>query len=107
MHNLSFYMNENAEIRPYMYETLMYLVVVHAQVSDAAEPLLERTLNSLAEELADEALRCFRQVKRFGMGGMLRVSNFIKKKLGFLLTRHGIIRQLWKLNSCTKLWGAM
>lgn len=58
-----------------MYETLMYLVGVHAQVSNAAEPLLERTLNSVAEELAEEALRCFRQVKRFGMGGMLRVSS--------------------------------
>lgn len=64
-----------AEIRPYMYETLMYLVGVHAQVSNAAEPLLERTLNTLAEELAEEALRCFRHVKRFGMGGMLRVRN--------------------------------
>ncbi|KAI0065245.1 hypothetical protein BV25DRAFT_1822396 [Artomyces pyxidatus] len=62
------------EIRSYMYETLMYLVGVHAQVSSAAAPLLDRTLNSLVESLADEALRCFRQVKRFGMGGMLRAT---------------------------------
>ena len=61
------------EIRPYVYETLMYLVGVHAQVSAAAAPLLERTLNALVEDVAEEALRCFRQVKRFGMGGMLRV----------------------------------
>lgn len=61
------------EIRPYMYETLMFLVGVHAQVSSAAAPLLDRTLNALVEDLAQEALRCFRQVKRFGMGGMLRV----------------------------------
>ena len=64
-----------AEIRQYMYETLMYLVGVHAQVSNAAAPLLERTLNALVEDVAEEALRCFKQVKRFGMGGMLRVSN--------------------------------
>ena len=51
----------------------MYLVGVHAQVTGAAAPLLERTLNALVEDIADEALRCFRQVKRFGMGGMLRV----------------------------------
>ena len=57
-----------------MYDALMYLVGVHAQVSSAAEPLLERMLNALVEDLAKEALRCFRQVKRFGMGGMLRVS---------------------------------
>lgn len=52
----------------------MFLVGVHAQVSAAAAPLLERTLNALVEDVAEEALRCFRQVKRFGMGGMLRVS---------------------------------
>lgn len=51
----------------------MYLVAVHAQVSAAAAPLLDRTLNALVEEVAEEALRCFRQVKKFGMGGMLRV----------------------------------
>ena len=62
-----------SEIRPYVYETLMYLVRVHAQVSAAAAPLLERTLNALVEDVAEEALRCFRQVRRFGMGGMLRV----------------------------------
>ncbi|KAI0777231.1 exocyst complex component Sec5-domain-containing protein [Trametes elegans] len=62
------------EIRPYVYETLMFLVGIHAQVSAAAAPLLERTLNALVEDVADEALRCFRQVKRFGMGGMLRAT---------------------------------
>ncbi|KDQ60180.1 hypothetical protein JAAARDRAFT_205190 [Jaapia argillacea MUCL 33604] len=62
------------EVRPYMYETLMYLVKVHNQVYSAAAPLLERTLNALVENIADEALRCFRQVKRFGMGGMLRAT---------------------------------
>ena len=56
-----------------MYEILMYLVSVHAQVSRVAESLLDRTLNTLVDDLAEEALRCFRQVKRFGMGGMLRV----------------------------------
>jgi exocyst complex component 2 len=56
-----------------MFDTLMYLVGVHAQVSDVAPPLLDRTLNALVESLAEEALLCFKQVKRFGMGGMLRV----------------------------------
>lgn len=59
-----------------MFETLMYLVGVHAQVSDVAPPLLDRTLNALVESLAEEALLCFKQVKRFGMGGMLRVGIF-------------------------------
>jgi exocyst complex component 2 len=63
----------NAEIRPYMYETLIAIVSVHAQVCSIVEQLLDRTLNAIVEEVATEALRCFRQVKRFGMGGMLRV----------------------------------
>ncbi|CCL99103.1 uncharacterized protein FIBRA_01117 [Fibroporia radiculosa] len=62
------------EIRPYVYELLMFLVGVHAQVSAVAAPLLERTLNALVEDVAEESLRCFRQVKRFGMGGMLRAT---------------------------------
>ncbi|KAG5643067.1 hypothetical protein DXG03_001595 [Asterophora parasitica] len=77
------------EIRPYMYETLIYLVSIHAQVSSAAEPLLDRTLSTLANELAEEALRCFRQVKRFGMGGMLRATleiEFMHQTLGRYVT---------------------
>ena len=54
----------------------MYLVSVHAHVSTVAKPLLERTLNSLIEDLVEEALACFKQVRRFGMGGMLRVNIF-------------------------------
>jgi exocyst complex component 2 len=61
------------EVRSYIFETLMYLVGVHAHVSLVAKPLLERTLNSLIEDLVEEALACFKQVRRFGMGGMLRV----------------------------------
>ena len=57
-----------------MYETLIAIVSIHAQVCSIVEQLLDRTLNAIVEEVATEALRCFRQVKRFGMGGMLRVS---------------------------------
>jgi exocyst complex component 2 len=60
-----------------MYEALMCLVGVHAQVTSVAESLLDRILNALVNELAEEALRCFKQVKRFGMGGMLRVRSFL------------------------------
>ncbi|KAJ3813086.1 exocyst complex component sec5 [Lentinula aff. lateritia] len=77
------------EIRPYMYETLMYLVGVHAQITSVADVVLERTLNYLAEALAEEALRCFMQVKRFGMGGMLRATleiEFMHQTLGKYVT---------------------
>ncbi|PSR78598.1 hypothetical protein PHLCEN_2v7345 [Hermanssonia centrifuga] len=78
------------EIRPYVFEILMYLVAIHAQVSAAAAPLLERTLNALVEDVAEEALRCFRQVKKFGMGGMLRATleiEFIHQTLSRYVTQ--------------------
>jgi exocyst complex component 2 len=57
-----------------MFEILIFLVGVHAHVSSASEPLLERALKALVEDISEEALRCFKQVEKFGMGGMLRVS---------------------------------
>ena len=56
-----------------MFETLIYLVEVHAHVNSAASSMLERTLSTLVEQTAEEARTCFHKVKRFGMGGMLRV----------------------------------
>ena len=70
------YLSSPAEIRSFMFETLIYLVGVHAQVSAVAESLLDRALCTLVDALAEDALRCFRTVKRFGMGGMLRVRSF-------------------------------
>ncbi|KAI5992863.1 hypothetical protein EDC04DRAFT_2910949 [Pisolithus marmoratus] len=62
------------EIRPYMYRVLMTLVGIHAQVSHIAEGLLDRVIYALVDDAAEEALRSFQQVKRFGMGGMLRAT---------------------------------
>lgn len=56
-----------------MFDALIYLVGVHAQVNRAAPSLLDRALGALVDDLAEECLRCFRQVRKFGMGGMLRV----------------------------------
>ncbi|KAG9046126.1 hypothetical protein FS842_000992 [Serendipita sp. 407] len=63
-----------AEVRDYIYEILMYLVGVHAEVSAIAKSLLERTLTTLIIETVNEALECFKQIKKFGMGGMLRAT---------------------------------
>lgn len=77
----------------------MYLVGIHAQVTSSAESLLDRILNALVNDLAEEALRCFRQVKRFGMGGMLRVC-----VLSISTTTHldGCLRQLLRSSSCIR-----
>ncbi|KAG1847630.1 exocyst complex component Sec5-domain-containing protein [Suillus subluteus] len=62
------------EIRPYMYKALMGLVEIHAQISRVSENLLERGIYALVENVAQDALLSFKQVKRFGMGGMLRAT---------------------------------
>jgi Exocyst complex component Sec5 len=84
-----------------MYETLIALVSVHAQVCNVAEQLLDRTLNAIVEEVATEALQCFRQVKRFGMGGMLRVR--LPFSLSSVIFPIAVCRLHWKLNLCTRL----
>jgi exocyst complex component 2 len=58
-----------------MFETLMFLVGIHSQIMSVASDgaLVDRTLSYLVVQLADEALQCFKQVQKFGMGGMLRV----------------------------------
>ena len=57
-----------------MYDIMNNLVELHAQVCTVSEGLLERTMNAVLEELADEAVKCFSQVKEFGTGGLLTVS---------------------------------
>ncbi|GAA6006556.1 hypothetical protein JCM10207_004971 [Rhodosporidiobolus poonsookiae] len=62
------------EVHPFIYDALLSLVLVHAQVSATARPLVARTLGSLVEELATVALEAFSKVERFGMGGMLQAT---------------------------------
>ncbi|KAG8766243.1 hypothetical protein FRC16_007728 [Serendipita sp. 398] len=95
-----FDMPRPTEVRDYIYEILMYLVGVHAEVSAIAKSLLERTLTTLIIETVNEALECFKQIKKFGMGGMLRVSEDSPFD-GHLLTVS--LRPRSKLNLCTKL----
>ncbi|KAM0755622.1 hypothetical protein T439DRAFT_295613 [Meredithblackwellia eburnea MCA 4105] len=62
------------EVHPFIYDALLSLVLVHAQVSETARPLVARTLGALVEELAKVALEAFSKVERFGMGGMLQAT---------------------------------
>lgn len=79
-----------SEVRPYMYKALLYLVGVHAQISSVSTALLKRTLEALLETLTSVILDCFKQVPRFGMGGMLSVSD---------RERCIDLRSHWRLNS--------
>ncbi|KAG8937046.1 hypothetical protein FRC03_004111 [Tulasnella sp. 419] len=62
------------EVRPYMFKVLLNIVEYHAKVSSVAKSLLDRVISTLVAEVATEALQCFKKVKRFGMGGMLRAT---------------------------------
>ncbi|KAF8923888.1 hypothetical protein BGZ58_002410 [Dissophora ornata] len=61
-------------VHPFMYEALLSLVLVHAQINEIAPPLVFRALSALLINMAQDCLRCFQQVERFGMGGMLQAT---------------------------------
>ncbi|RUS34654.1 exocyst complex component Sec5-domain-containing protein [Jimgerdemannia flammicorona] len=62
------------EVHSFIYEALLSLVIVHAQVSGIAKRLVHRTLSALLENMAQDCLESFQQVDRFGMGGMLQAT---------------------------------
>lgn len=92
--------DRSLEIRQYMFEILLYLVEVHAHVTSVSKELLERTLNALVEEIANEAGRCFQKVKKFSMGGMLRVRS--NTQLIRLLRMFTPLRRPLRSSSSTK-----
>lgn len=63
----------SSEVHPFIYDALLSLVLVHAQVTATARPLVPRALENLVEQLAVVSLDAFSKVERFGMGGMLQV----------------------------------
>jgi len=62
------------EVHAYIYECLLQLVLVHAQINAVARPLVDRVLAALIEAVATEALNCFQEIQRFGLGGMLQAT---------------------------------
>ncbi|CAO3635122.1 unnamed protein product [Cunninghamella blakesleeana] len=62
------------EVHSFVYEALMTLVMVHSQISSVAKQLVHRALSALLENMAKDCLESFRQVERFGMGGMLQAT---------------------------------
>lgn len=61
-------------VHSYIYDALLSLVLVHAQITAIARSLVTRTIGALVEEVAKHALGCFSQVTSFGMGGMLQAT---------------------------------
>lgn len=66
--------HDSLEVHAFVYEALMTLVMVHSQISGVAKQLVHRALSFLLEAMANDCLESFRQVERFGMGGMLQAT---------------------------------
>ncbi|KAI0243645.1 Exocyst complex component S5 [Massospora cicadina] len=72
------------EIRPYIYEILLALVVVHAETIKLADHLVWRVLTTLVELTAQEFLTCFRRLDQFSKAGALQATlevEFIEQTL--------------------------
>ncbi|KAG0038947.1 hypothetical protein BGZ82_010243 [Podila clonocystis] len=61
-------------VHAFTYEALLSLVVMHAQISEIAPPLVHRALSALLVNMSQDCLRCFQEAGRFGMGGMLQAT---------------------------------
>ena len=88
------------EVRQYIHEILISLVAIHAQVSATSRALLERTLAAIIVEIVNDALQCFRQISKFGMGGMLRVCPHAYHPSRCV--PNDLSRRRWRLSLCTK-----
>ncbi|KAJ2955817.1 hypothetical protein NQZ79_g8250 [Umbelopsis isabellina] len=89
------------EVHPFVYEALMSMVMVHSQVTGVSKSLVYRTLSALLENMATDCLESFRQVERFGMGGMLQATleiEFMHQTLSQFVTPHAseILQQIYQ-----------
>ncbi|PKK78359.1 hypothetical protein RhiirC2_730073 [Rhizophagus irregularis] len=62
------------EVHSFVYEALLSLVLVHAQISDIAKPLINRALTALLESMAIDCLEAFQKVEKFSLGGMCQAT---------------------------------
>ncbi|KAG5440330.1 hypothetical protein PCANB_001900 [Pneumocystis canis] len=72
------------KIQPYVFNSILSLVVVHSQLSNITSNLIPRALTSLIRSLSQTLLESFQKIDRFGIGGMLQVIvdvEFIKQVL--------------------------
>lgn len=91
-------------VHPFIYEALLALVQVHAQVQSVTKTLVSRTITTLLENLTEVILDSFKQVPRFGMGGMLQATleiEFVHQTLSaFVSSRaEATLRQIYDVIS--------
>jgi exocyst complex component 2 len=62
------------EVRPYVYETLLSLVLVHTQVSTTASSLTSQVLSYLLEQATRELLEAFKQPPRYTLPALMQAT---------------------------------
>lgn len=69
--------NPNAtptDARPYVYEVLLTLVLVHAEVSSTAPPLTSQILSTLFEQISAAYLHAFKQRQRYSLAALMQAT---------------------------------
>ncbi|KAH8656208.1 exocyst complex component Sec5-domain-containing protein [Tricladium varicosporioides] len=62
------------EVRPYVYEALLSLVLVHTQVSTTASSLTAQVLSYLLEQASKELLESFKQRQRYTLSALMQAT---------------------------------
>lgn len=62
------------EVRPYVYEALLSLVLIHTQVSTTASSLTAQVLSYLLEQTSKELLEAFKQRQRFTFSSLMQAT---------------------------------
>ncbi|WFD44008.1 Exocyst complex component S5 [Malassezia psittaci] len=76
-------------VHAYVYQALLHLVEVHAQIRATVPPLVSRVISALVEILAEAALHAYGQVPAYNKGGMLQATleiEFIHQTMSFYVS---------------------
>ncbi|KAI1136979.1 exocyst complex component Sec5-domain-containing protein [Hypoxylon sp. FL0543] len=62
------------EVKPYVYEALLTLVLVHTQVSTTAPSMTHQVLSYLLEQISRELLECLKARPKFDLGALMQAT---------------------------------
>lgn len=77
------------EARPYIYEALLSLVLIHSQVSTTASSLTAQVLSYLLEQASKELLEAFKQRQRYTLPALMQATldvEFVAQTLSQYMT---------------------
>ncbi|KAI0379791.1 exocyst complex component Sec5-domain-containing protein [Hypomontagnella monticulosa] len=63
-----------SEVKPYVYESLLTLVLVHTQVSTTAPSMTHQVLSYLLEQISRELLECLKSRPKFDLGALMQAT---------------------------------